>query len=506
MNLKFKFLQARSKFSELIQVLFDPDVEKRHPLFSAIWLSLLYLTGIFFWGVFFNWGHTPLNYHDWRTVNLPRLDVIRDALVYGELPLHVTRVNFLHFVTDRFFTMPDVITTPQQIVLYWIDIDTFAIFDLLIEFTIGAIGLYLFKRKYDISLFAFSIMYFLFSFNGYIQSHYSVGHITWGGYFLFPLLILFVTDFLDGQQNWLWVAKVAFLLFYMVLIGSQHHFVWSLIFLGGVGLVTWKKIRWIIGAGFFAGMISAARLLPPVLVIPAIKLSGAFEFRTGFPYIQDVFSSLLFVRSIDYRLPSLPALWFDRTRYWEFNIYVGLAGTLIILWFGIVGWMADLRSKKRFSQLMLPALMVFLLSVGQNYKLMMLLNIPLFATERVASRLIGLPLVVVIMISAFFLSEWIQRRPAFLRYGLSFLGLFLLVKDLFMHVNFWGIKTVSKALIKGYGRVLVQGNSIRNHSDPPYIAILLIGIALTVVFSLLLLTQVYREQYSRAKTMIQPNG
>ncbi|HEU0296431.1 MAG TPA: hypothetical protein VFR47_27090 [Anaerolineales bacterium] len=500
------FLQIYMNFSEFIQAFFDHEVEKRRPLFLVIWLLLLYITGIYFWGVFFNWGQTPLNYHDWRTVNLPRLDVIRDALVYGELPLHVTRVNFLHFITDRFFTMPDVITTPQQIVLYWIDIDTFAIFDLLIEFTIGAIGLYLFKQKYGISLFAFSIMYFLVCFNGYVQSHYSVGHVTWGGYFLFPLLVLFVTDFIDEQQNWLWVAKIAFLMFYMVLVGSQHHFVWSLIFLGSLGIVVWKKIGWIISAGFFAGMISAARLLPPVLVIPAIKLTGAFEFRTGFPYIQDIFSSLMFVRSIDYRFPSLPALWFDSTHYWEFNIYIGLAGTLIILWFGIIQWISDLRFKKRFSQLMLPTLVVFLLSIGQNYKLIILLNIPLFATERVTSRLIGLPLVVLIMISAFFLNEWLQGKPAFLRYVLAVFGLFWLVRDLFLHVKFWGVKAVSQALIKGYGRVLVQGNSISNHSDPPYMGILMIGMVLTLVFSLLLAVLVYREQYSRVKARVHSNG
>src|SRR5688572_22105690 len=140
--------QIYLKFAATLRVLFDYEVEKQHPIIAVIWLALIYLIGLYFWGVFFDWGHTPLNYADWKIINLPRLDVIRDALVYGELPLHVTKTGFLHELTDRFFTLPDVITTPQQILLLWIDIDTFAIFDLLIQFTIGTIGLYLFKQKY----------------------------------------------------------------------------------------------------------------------------------------------------------------------------------------------------------------------------------------------------------------------------------------------------------------------------------------------------------------------
>lgn len=487
-----------SNISDFVRALFDCEIEKQRPAYAAAWLALLYASGLYFWGVFFDWRQTPLNYHDWRSVNLPRLDVIRDALMYGEFPLHVNRVNFLHYVTDRFLTMPDVITSPQQIALYWLDVDTFAVFDLLIAFTTGIIGLYLFKQKYNISLFAFAVMYFLFSFNGYVQSHYSVGHITWGGYFLFPLLILLVTDFMDGQPGWGWTAKVAFLLFYMVLIGSQHHFVWSLIFLGGAGLAAWNKMRWAIRAGFFAGMLSAVRLLPPTLVIPEIRSTSAFAFRTGFPHLQDVLASLALVRSIDYRFPSLPAEWFASTRYWEFNIYVGAAGTLIILWFGVVSWLTDWRSGKRFSQLGLPVLLVFLLSLGRNYNLLIMSNIPLFATERITSRMIGLPLTAVIMLSAVFLSAWLRAIPALPRYGVSILGAAWLARDLFAHVDVWGVKTVSEALVQGYGRVIVQGNSISNHADPVYIAILGVGAFLTFAFSALLLALVRRERVQKA--------
>jgi hypothetical protein len=311
---------------------------------------------------------------------------------------------------------------------------------------------------------------------------------------------LLITDFTDGRQSWLWVAKIAFLLFYMVLLGSQHHFVWSLIFLGGLGLVAWKKIRWIISAAFFAGMISAIRLLPPVLEIATIKSTGDFVFRTGFPSIQDILSSMVFLRPSDYHFPSLPVLLIETTRYWEFNVYVGLVGTLIILYFGIFKWLADLWGKKRFSALFVPTLVVFLLSIGQNYGLIGLPSVPLFATERVTSRMISIPLTVVIMMSAFFLSEWLREKHPLPRYLLAFIGLFWVIRDLFAHIDFWGIKTIAPTMVKGYGRVLVKGNSISNHADFPYMVVLITGLVLTVVFATLLLALVYREKISHPQT------
>jgi hypothetical protein len=58
---------------------------------------------------------------------------------------------------------------------------------------------------------------------GTSSAHYSVGHFTWGAYFLFPFVALLVCRFLDGDDSWRSVAMFAWLIFYMVLAGGQHH-------------------------------------------------------------------------------------------------------------------------------------------------------------------------------------------------------------------------------------------------------------------------------------------
>ena len=91
----FKYIQNRfnSWFSELF---IDESVERQSFIIRRVWITLLYVVGIVFWAVFFNWDKTPLNYHDWQTINMPRLDVMHDAFQYGMLPLHVSCGPCLH--------------------------------------------------------------------------------------------------------------------------------------------------------------------------------------------------------------------------------------------------------------------------------------------------------------------------------------------------------------------------------------------------------------------------
>ncbi len=174
------FEMLRNKLDMFWKALFDPEMEKKEYLFSVLWIIGLYLFGVFLWGEFFDWHRSFFNNLDWALINLPRFDVIRDALHYGQLPLHVANTAPLHDVTDRFFGLPDVITTPQMLLLLFVDIDTFAILDVLIFFTIATVGLLWFKRKFNLSLIAYTILFFLFNFNGYIQAHYSAGRVGAG--------------------------------------------------------------------------------------------------------------------------------------------------------------------------------------------------------------------------------------------------------------------------------------------------------------------------------------
>src|SRR5512138_364348 len=180
-----------------------------------LFLAILYFFGIFLWGKTFSWGRMPLDYFDWALINIPRIDFVRDALRMGVLPLHMADVAALHDVSDRFFTLPDVITTPQMVLLLFLPIEKFVLFDIVLHYSISYLGLLWFYRRYSLSLFTFTILFLLFEFNGYIFTHYSVGHFTWAAYFLFPLFFALVIQFLDGEEGWIWVTSMSFLLFYM---------------------------------------------------------------------------------------------------------------------------------------------------------------------------------------------------------------------------------------------------------------------------------------------------
>ena len=87
-------------------------------------------------------------------------------------------------------------------------VQAFVLVDVWIFFSAGFAGLLLIRRHFNWSLVAFSGVFLLFLFNGHILAHYSVGHFTWGPYFLFPLVALLVFRFLDGDDSWRSVACV----------------------------------------------------------------------------------------------------------------------------------------------------------------------------------------------------------------------------------------------------------------------------------------------------------
>ncbi len=111
---------------------------------------------------------------------------LRDAVRSGELPLHISDPATLGGITDRFLAIPDEILSPQVYLLRFISIGRFVFVDVAILYTIGFFGLLWLRRRFSLSLFTFTILFLLFDFNGHILAHYCIGHVTWGGYFLFP--------------------------------------------------------------------------------------------------------------------------------------------------------------------------------------------------------------------------------------------------------------------------------------------------------------------------------
>ena len=504
MNSAFQNIQTKMDWvREIPDVFLDWHIEQKFRWLSITWIVALYAVGIFFWGNFLNWTNTPLDFEDWGIINSPRLDFFSDALRNDKLPLHMVYPKIegqehpLHRLTDRYLAIPDVITTPQILLLRFLNINQFIYLDILIDFTIATLGLLWFRRKYNLSLLAYGILFLLFNFNGYIQSHYAIGHVTWGGYFLFPLFIALLIQFVEGQQNWIWVSKLSFLLCYMVLAGSQHHFTWALIFLGVFALVYWDKIKWVIAAGFFAGLLSAVRLLPPVLIVSDIYNGNGNQLLPGYPTALDIFRSLaILAQPAEQNFVRSGVTWL---MHWEFDIYVGLIGLLFIIYFGIFSWIKNAKRYPALQKLFIPALAVFILTIGHVYSIVRMFHIPLLDGERVPSRMIGLPLVVMILIATIYFQNWLDEKH-FTRSVVWILGfsmLLLIGNDLWTHAEAWNLESMRAAF--GSVQLALSGSSVGNHPDQPYFIVIILGTLISTFTGMFLLLRSWRGYRSIAK-------
>jgi hypothetical protein len=493
----FKSLHMENKSLENLVRLWDSFFyahEPKYAKFHIFWVFLFYLIGICFWGKAFDWGQQALDYFDWALINTPRIDFVRDAIRTGVLPLHMSDIAPLHHITDRFFALPDVVTTPQMVLLLFVSIQKYVLFDIFFHYTLGFLGLLWFYRKYHLSPFTFVVLFFLFSFNGYIFSHYTVGHFTWAGYFLFPAFFALIVRFLNGEENWRWVTALSFLLFYMILAGSQHHYVWLLIFLGFLDIVCWRRLKWILAVVFFSGFLSAIRLLPPALQLADYQRKGIFSAIFGYPSLGHMFESMILIK-----LPSIsPVDYFTldvyHENYWDFNFFIGIIGFLFVVTWGIYYWLRE--NPPRWQPMIVPTFALVALSVETTYWVIRATSIPLFDSERATMRILGVPMVWLFILSAILFQEWWNRRDFAIHHRVIALGtLIFMAIDIVSNMNAW-----SPSIIRDYFipvEMNITGNAVANHSDPVYVLTLGIGFLLTLGTATFLVYQSFKEHKAR---------
>ncbi len=460
-------------FSSLLAAFFYPEEERKHRWIGWVWLAVLFVAGVFLWGKFLNWGDIPFDFHDWAEVNAPRLAFIRDAVIKGELPLHMPDGSALRNITDRYMSLPDVILSPQVCLMRWLEVGPFILVNTLLFYSLGMLGLLWFRRRFRLGLVPFTLLFFLFNFNGHILTHMSIGHITWNGYFLFPWVLALLFQLLDGDHSWGWVAKMALLLFLMYLNGSYHHFVWVLLFLGLLAIANPPHFRTIIKAGLFSVLLSMVRLLPPALHLADFD----DEFLGGYPTLMDVWNSLVQVRfpadSLSIRSMLSPLGW------WEYSLYLGLAGTIFLLAFGVLRWLRRREGSAGYPALLLPVIGIALLSIGRIYRLLRLVPIPLLSGERASIRMMILPLVVLLILAASEYQEWLNdRKPGAIEQIAWLAVTAVIIHDLWQHLKIWQVTNAVLAFPNTPVNLAIK--TVSNHPDPTYTTILIIGSAVSL--------------------------
>ncbi len=479
-----------------IETLFASQREKNDPWVARAWMSALFVAGLVGWAYVMGWGAAPLDFHDWTGINLPRLLFLQNAMRAGEWPLHMAGTASLHGVTDRFLTLPDVITSPQTVLLLFMPVTRFVVVDVLLHYAVGFAGLVLLRRHFGWSLYTFAIVFLLFLFNGHIVAHYGVGHFTWGPYFLFPFVALFVLRFLDGDMSRRSIAWFAAVLFYMVLAGGQHHFTWVLLLLALLIPFCWQRAWWLAAVAVASGLLGAVRLLPPALELQSFRGAGLVADVIGYPSVSHLVASLVFLRretpAYNEALPG--NIWFFDSGFYEFNAYIGVVGFAVVAT-GVYRWLR--AATPHYAQLIVPVFLMTALSIGSAYRIVRATTIPLLESERYTSRLFSLPLVLLIVMAATALDRWMKEAAmsAWHR-GLALLALLYVAIDIGGSLRLWRV-AISSGMF-GRTQFDAAASAVIERPDPAYVNVVLAGVFISVATAAVLLVLAYRERPARA--------
>jgi hypothetical protein len=178
--------------------------------------------------------------------------------------------------------------------------------------------------------------------------------------------------------------------------------------------------------------------------------------------------------------------------WWEFDLYVGVIGTIFILYFGVICWLKDRDYIPRLQDLLLPVVTIFILSIGDLYSYVRLIPIPLLIGERVSSRMIIIPFIVVLFIAVIYFQRALMSGQPSRAFRMASLILMLVtVYDLWQHMRAWRVTTAVKAF--PFTPVDLSIKLVGNHPDVPYFRMITIGALISLATGIFLIYQMLRE-------------
>lgn len=440
---------------------------------ERILLLGLFLLGLFLWGDALAWGNIPWDQADWFDISSPRLFYLQEAMQAGQLPLHVASPTGMKDATDRFLAIPDVMASPQVILLRWISPGQFVLLQTLGMYALGFWGLLRLKSRWGLSLAVFTPFFLIFNFNGNLVAHMAIGHAAWWSLFPLSWFMLWVTQLLEEGGGWRWSAKMSLLMAFLFLQGGFHPFLWCWLFLLILLAFRWRERKPLLLALAFSLLLSLGRILPAALVSPHLNIN----FLSGFTTTGELLAGLVTLRGPAQSLETVSPL-NQLVAWWEFDHYIGWAGVIFLaagagLWLRRRGTWAE-----PFAALWAACGVLVVLSVGRIYRIVFTLGIPFLTGARVSSRFFLLPLLFAALLAAIALQRGLdeQRWPKAANLaGLG--GLLLLFNDLMQHRELWKLEQLDR-LFPHQEFIPLH---LANHSDPPYVAALLGGTAAALI-------------------------
>jgi hypothetical protein len=372
---------------------------------SRAFEGALLLAVLVHFGVFLDGGPDvvgpPSNVEDWPK-EFRYYTVLQQALREGRVPYYVSEPIL---ITRKLLAIPEVSTSPQLLLLSVLPVGAFLVVNTLLLAAAGFGGLLLLRRRYALGSAAFALLVLLFCWNGHITAQLAVGHSMWVGYFLLSFFMLFVLELVEDGPRSASAMKLALVLFALLLQGSFHIFVWCVLFLLLLAAfetrlwpAVWRGLGW-------AAALGSVRLLPAFFV--ARRRDQAF--LTGFPTLLDLWHGLVTVRDASF---GKRGGIFGQVDWWELDVYVGPAGLLFLIVFGLAlaRRYPVLRSSGERA-LLGPLALLTLFSYADTYLALNLSGVPLLDSQRAASRLFAIPLVFLIVLACLRLDRFLRERP-----------------------------------------------------------------------------------------------
>jgi hypothetical protein len=481
----------RSIADGLTDPLFTPitsSMSGRRRLIQWGWVLIPLLSGYIVFAFFLNSGRIPFEIQDWPK-EWQYYTILKQALTEGIVPLHFSPTTI---TPDRFLAIPETVLSPQIFLLKFLDQGRFVFLNTLFLYSIGFLGCFLFGRRYHLSPFVLGIMVLLFSFNGHILTHLSIGHSMWLGYYFLPFFFIQLFRLLENDQGRNWSIWMALILFGIILQGSIHIFVWCVFFLVILWFFATQHRSQIFYALVVVLFLSAFRLFPAGLQYG----TSTQDFFPGYLSLTDALRGLIAdVSPYEARLRR-PSGW------WELDMFIGLIGLAFILIFAVypfVNKSQRVEVLRKYTPLFIPAGVLALLSFGYLYLPIQSLPIPLFSLERVPSRFMIMPIVMLIFMACISSQHWLMRRKQSLKERVM-LGAFLIIlgQDLLQHARMWRLENLARALPTPEW-TLVEDIRIANYSDPIYTTVLGISIAITVITLVVILATLITQWKGRRK-------
>ena len=389
---KLSLFQQKLK-NGLFAFLFRPLPENSaSKIGSNLILCIAYLAGLFLWAWLINFGNIQFKYMDWQKF-FDYYGVIKSALAENSIPYFMP-----HYFkgTNQFLALPETDLSPTVFLLNYLSVEEFFTFQIVFVYSLGFVGCLWLKNIYQWSLFTFLFFFLLFSFNGHIVSHIAFGHWPWISYFVLSFFLVWVFKLVEGDISSLHGTHLAWIFFAMLLFGGVHTFAWCLIFL--ILLCLRQKQFWRpvgIGVGLFL-VFSSYRILPAAITFFGYKNN----FISGFPSISVFWDALTSVNEQE----NIPRPGWDTNFaawWWEIDHYIGIIGLVTLVNFGIF-----LRLKEKSSWgisdyrvLNIPLLVMVILSLGSIYEVFTYIPIPLITVERVSTRFLIIPLLILMVVS-----------------------------------------------------------------------------------------------------------